>query len=340
MRKQALQHVVAFTVALLLAPAVALGQAFPAKTITDVVFSSAGGGTDVMNRQLAAIMEKSLGQKVIVTNMPGGLGGTAAEHVWSQAHDGYTLMGVSETASTFLVNAATKHGVKDWIFFIGAGSPGILAVRADSPIKTFQDLAAAARKAPRAVKVANSGKGKLWHLKAVIVEKNIGAKFLHLPYNGSNPAIIATLSGEADAVSASLQEVAEHVRAGTLRLVVLTEEERVKMKGYDNVPALAEFYPDVKRYFPLQQWLGFAVPKDTPAAAVAVLGQNFEKAMKDPGLQKWLAENQMESMGIWGDAAAKFSERLEANLSWLSFEMEVVKVNPSTLGIAKPEWTP
>ena len=74
------------------------------------------------------------------------------------------------------------------------------------------------------------------------------------------------------------------------------------MKGYDNIPALAEFYPEVKRYFPLQQWLGFAVPKDTPPAAVAVLGQNFEKAMKDPGLQKWLAENQMESMGIWGDA--------------------------------------
>ena len=169
MRKKALLSVVAFTVAVLLAPAIALGQAFPTKTITDVVFSSAGGGTDVMNRQLAAIMEKSLGQKMIVTNMPGGLGGTAAEHVWSQAHDGYTVLGVSETASTFLVNAATKHGVKDWIFFIGAGSPGILAVRADSPIKTFQDLVAAAKKAPRAVKVANSGKGKLWHLKAVIV---------------------------------------------------------------------------------------------------------------------------------------------------------------------------
>ena len=340
MKKRAMWIVVACAVAALLAPMSALGQEFPKKTITNVVFSSAGGGTDVMNRQLAAVMEKTMGQKMIVTNMPGGLGGTAAEHVWGQPHDGYTLLGVSETSSTFLVNNATKHGVKDWVFYIGAGSPGVLAVRSDSPIKTLEELVAAAKKTPRSVKVANSGKGKLWNIKAVILEKNAGVKFLHLPYNGSNPAIIATLSGEADVISAALQEVSEHVRAGSLRLIVLTEEERLKMKGYENVPALAETYPEVKRYFPLQQWLGFAVPKDTPAPVVAALGQHFEKAMQNPDLQKWLADNQMESIALWGEKAAKFAEKLEANLSWISFEMEIVKVNPSTLGIAKPDWAP
>lgn len=340
MKTRTLWGIVACAAAALLTAMSAHGQEFPKKTITNVVFSSAGGGTDVMNRQLAAVMEKTMKQKMIVTNMPGGLGGTAAEHVWAQPHDGYTLLGVSETSSTFLVNNATKHGVKDWIFYIGAGSPGVIAVRADSPVRTFEDLIAAAKKAPRSVKVANSGKGKLWHIKAVIVEKNTGVKFLHLPYNGSNPAVIATLSGEADAISAALQEVSEHVRAGSLRLIVLTEEERLKMKGYESLPALAEFYPEVKRYFPLQQWLGFAVPKDTPAPVTAALGEHFEKAMQNPELQKWLVDNQMESMALWGDKAGQFAERLEANLSWISYEMEIVKVNPSTLGIAKPDWAP
>src|SRR5512139_948727 len=120
MKNRALWIVVACAVAALLVPMSTLGQEFPKKTITNVVFSSAGGGTDVMNRQLAAVMEKTMGQKMIVTNMPGGLGGTAAEHVWGQPHDGYTLLGVSETSSTFMVNNATKHGVKDWVFYIGA----------------------------------------------------------------------------------------------------------------------------------------------------------------------------------------------------------------------------
>ena len=230
--------------------------------------------------------------------------------------------------------------MKDWVFYIGAGSPGVIAVRSDSPVKTLDELIAAAKKAPRSVKVANSGKGKLWNIKAVILEKSAGVKFLHLPYNGSNPAIIATLSGEADVISAALQEVSEHVRAGSLRLIVLTEEERLKMKGYENIPALAETFPEVKRYFPLQQWLGFAVPKDTPAPVVAALGQHFEKAMQNPDLLKWLADNQMEPVALWGEKAAKFTEKLEANLSWISYEMEIVKVNPSTFGIAKPDWAP
>jgi tripartite-type tricarboxylate transporter receptor subunit TctC len=340
MKRFALLGFVALTAAALLVPGSAMSQDFPMKTITNVVFSSAGGGTDVMNRQLAAVMEKSMGQKMIVTNMPGGLGGTAAEHVWAQPHDGYTLLGVSETSSTFMVNNATKHGAKDWVFYIGAGSPGVMAVRTDSPIKTFDDLITAAKQKAKSVKVANSGKGKLWNIKAVILEKNAGVQFLHLPYNGSNPAIIATLSGEADVISASLQEVSEHVRAGSLRVLVLTEEERLKMKGYETVPALAEKFPAVKRYFPLQQWLGFGVPKDTPEAVVKTLGAHFEKAMKDPGLQQWMAENYLEPMGIWGEAAGKFSAKLESNLSWISYEMEIVKINPSSLGIAKPEWAP
>lgn len=313
-------------------------QEFPKKTIMNIVFSSAGGGTDVMNRQLGAVMEKLMGQKMMVNNMPGGLGGTGAEFVWAQPHDGYTVLGCSETASTFVVNGATKHGAADWVFYIAGGSPGIIAVRSDSPYKTLAEMIAAAKAKPNSVKISNSGKGKLWHIKAAIMEKNAGVSFMHLPYNGSNPAIIATLSGEADAMSASLQEVSEHVRAGKLRILALTEENRVKMKGFENIPALAETYPGVKKYFPLQQWLGFAVPKDTPAAIVKAYGAIFEKAMKDADFQKWMAENYMEPIGLWGDAAVPFARNLESNLSWISYQMEIVKVDPSTVGIAKPAW--
>ena len=316
----------------------ALAQNFPTKSIDNVVFSSPGGGTDLINRQLASVIQKSLGQQMIVSNMPGGLGGTAAEYVWGRDHDGYTVLGLSESGATFLVNRASKHGAKDWHYFIVAGSPGVIAVRSQSNIKTLDDLIAAAKERPKKVSIGNSGKGKLWHIKAVVTERAAGVDFQHIPYNGSGPAIIATLSGEVEAVSCALQEVSEQVRAGKMRIVVMTEEKRVSDAAFKDIPAVSEKYPGVEKYFPLQQWLGFAVPKDTPAAIVNTYGQAFDKAMKEPALQKFISESYMESMGLRGDAALKFAAQLESNLSWLSYELGIVKLDPATIGISKAAW--
>ena len=316
----------------------AVAQNFPAKSIDNVVFSSPGGGTDLVNRQIAAMMQKVTGQQMVVSNMPGGLGGTAAEYVWGRDHDGYTVLGLSETAATFLVNRATTHGAKDWHYYIVAGSPGVIAVRSQSSIKTLDDLVVAAKARPKKVSISNSGKGKLWHIKAVVTERNAGVEFQHIPYNGSGPAIIATLSGEVEAVSCALQEVSEQVRAGKMRVIVLTEDKRVSDSSYKDIPAVSEKYPGVNKYFPLQQWLGFALPKDTAPAIIKAYGQAFEQAMKDPALQKFISESYMQSMGLWGEDALKFSLQLESNLSWLSYELGIVKLDPASIGIPKAAW--
>ena len=318
----------------------ALAQDFPTKSIDNVVFSSPGGGTDLVNRQIGAMLQKITGQQMIVANMPGGLGGTAAEYVWARAHDGYTVVGLSESASTFLVNRATTHGAKDWNYFIVAGSPGVLAVRSQSLLHTLDDLVAAAKAKPKRVSISNSGKGKLWHIKSVVTERNAGVEFQHVPYNGSSPAIIATLSGEVDAVSCALQEVSEQVRAGKMRILVMTEDKRVAAPAFKDIPALAEKYPDVQKYFPLQQWLGFAMPKDVAPAIVKSYTAAFDKAMKDPAIQKFFVDNQLESLGLSGEAALKFSVQLESNLSWLSYELGITKVDPASVGISKAAWMP
>lgn len=311
---------------------------FPSTAINNVVFSSAGGGTDVMNRYLGAAMEKPLGQKVMVSNMPGGLGGTAAEYVWQQKHDGHTLLGCSETATTFLVTGATKHGILDWIFFIAAGSPGIVAVKAGSPHKDLDSLLKAAKDKPKAIKIGNSGMGKLWHIKVSILERNAGVQFLHIPYNGSNPAILAVLSGEVDAVSAAYGEVSEQVRAGKMKIIAVTEDERLKAEGAQNIPSLTEKYPAAAKYFPLQQWLGFAVPKDVPAPTVKVLGAAFDKVVNDADAQKFYKQQYMEKVGLWGDKANKFAQTMESNISWISKDLGVAKIDPGTIGIPKPDW--
>lgn len=311
---------------------------FPSKAINNVVFSSAGGGTDVISRFLALQMEKTLGQKMIVSNMPGGLGGTAAEYVWQQSHDGYTLLGVSETATTFLVNGATKHGISDWVFYIAAGSPGIIAVKTGSPYQNLDALLKAAKDRPKTVKIGNSGTGKLWHIKVSILERNADVQFMHVPYNGSNPAILSVLSGETNAVSAAFGEVSEQVRAGKMKIIAVTEADRIKATGVDTVPSLTEVFPAAAKYLPLQQWLGFAVPKDVPAAVQRALGTAFEKAVQSPEANLFFKQQYMERIGLWGEKANAFAQTMESGISWISKELGVAKNDPAALNMAKPAW--
>lgn len=325
--------------AVLLSVTVVSGAAkYPSKPVNVIVFSSAGGGTDVMSRYLGAAMEKILDTKFIVSNMPGGLGGIAAEYVWQQSHDGYNILGVSETATTFLVNNATTHGIKDWSYFIAAGSPGVIAVKADSPYTTLESFIKAAKEKPKTLKISNSGTGKLWHIKAVIMQSQAQVEFMHVPYNGSNPAILSVLSGETDAVSAALGEVSEQVRAGKLRLLVITEDTRVKTAAFKSIPALTEKYRGAKKYFPLQQWLGFAVPKDTPAEVVKALTAAFDKVMRDPKTDEFCEKGYMTKLALRGAKAYDYAVKMESSISWISQQLGVAKVDPATLGIAKPEW--
>ena len=311
---------------------------YPSTTINDVVFSSAGGATDMINRYLGAAMEKTLGQKVMVSDMPGGLGGTAAEYVWQQKHDGYTLLGLSDSSTAFRVSGATKHGVHDWILFIAAGSPGVVAVKAGSPYKDADSLFKAAKDKPKAIKISNPGTGKVPHLKVVIMEKNSGVQFLSIPYNGTTPSVLAVLSGEVDAVSATYGEISEQVRAGKLKVIAVNEDERIKAAGVEDIPCMTEKYPNAAKYFPLHQWLGFAVPKDTPAETVKILGAAFEKAALSADAQKFFDQMYMKKIGLWGDKASKYAQTMESNLAWISKELGVAKNDPGTIGIPKPDW--
>ena len=248
------------------------------------------------------------------------------------------MLGCSETATTFLVNNATKHGVSDWQFFIAPGSPGVIAVNAKSPYNTIEDFIAAAAEKPGRIKIANSGKGKLWNIKASILERNAGVEFMHVPYNGSNPAIISVLSGETDAVSAALGEVSEHVRAGKLKILIITEDTPIKDKTYADIPLLTDLYPESAKYFPLRQWLGFAVPKDTPPAIINILVDAFQQVMDDPETDKFMDQQYMEKLALSGQEANEFALGMEANISWISQLLGVSAVDPATLNIPKPAW--
>ncbi|MDR1534453.1 MAG: tripartite tricarboxylate transporter substrate binding protein [Planctomycetota bacterium] len=309
---------------------------WPERTISNFVFSSAGGGTDQWNRIMCALMEKSLGQRVTVANMPGGNGGTAAAHAWNSDHDGYTWLGCSETITTHPATGSSKQMAKDWQFWVMAGSPGILCVSADSPYRTYGDLVKAEEDGAKKIKIGNSGMGKLWHLKAFIAA-NVGKiNFEHVPYQGSRPAIIACLSNEIDAVSASVGEITDFIVSGKLRPLIMTENEPFELDGFGKVPSAAEFFPDVKKYYPLNQWLGFAMPIDVPQAVKDKTTKAFAAAIGTQDAANFAKEQKATIYNLTGQAANAMVMRQEQVMSWLLFDLGLAKIDPKTVGIQRP----
>ncbi len=310
---------------------------YPSKDINVYIFSSQGGGTDVWVRFLAPLMEEKLGVSVICSNLPGANGGTAAQKVWNSPHDGYNILGASETAMFFGANDLAPTA-ENWDFYIAAGSGGVICVPANSKYQTIEDLVAAAKANPGSVTIANSGQGKGWHLKAVILENAAGCEFKHVPYNGSSPAITATLSGETDAVSCSTGEIMEYIRGGLMRPLVITEDYPWTFEGYDKeVPAATELYPesasDFANFF---QWLGFMLPKDTPENVKATWKAAFDAAVNDPRTAEFAATQAAEVFALSGEEADKMAGDMEAMAWWLSQDLGVAKVNPESAGIARP----
>lgn len=308
---------------------------YPCKTMRVVVASSAGGGTDTFARAFAAMAEKDLGVKIIVSNNGAALGTAGAAEVWQAPHDGCTVLSVSESSMTYGVNGGTTTA-KDWHYHIFGGSPGVIAVRADSPYKTFEEFLAATKANPGKIKMANSGIGKLWHLKVLMVEKEGGIEFKHVGFNGSKPAMTALLTGEVDAVSASTGEISPYVESGKMRPLIITETSGYSFPGGNEIPAVTKFIPGVAKHLPMGQFLGYEFPRDVPPAVLAAFRPVFDKVVKSAEFKKFLDSQGARLFGVYGKKADEMTMAMEQRFSWFMQDLGKAKVNPETLGIKRP----
>ena len=312
------------------------GEKFPSRPINVSVHSGAGGGSDVWARKVSALMEQELGVKMIVTNREGGNGGVAANYVWNQPHDGYNIIGGSETAMTYVVNGAFDKNALAWDWLISGGSPGVIIVLNSSPFRTFQDLVSAAKANPDTIKVGNAGIGKTWHLKVDMINKYADIPFKHSPYNGSGPAIIALLSKEVDAVSCAAGEAAQYIESGECRPLVMTEKEAFTFKTAGKIPAVTDTFPQLAKYLPMNQFLCLTYPHDIPQEAKTVLENAFKKIMGTQDMKSFIDEQLSVTYDLVGEPARDMAAAMERNFSWFTFDLGIAKVDPTAFGISRP----
>ncbi len=310
---------------------------YPSRNITAAVVWGAGGGTDTAVRVVANEMNKFLPTRINVVNKTGGVAGSAGMLFGhSKPADGYTIVGISESNVTAAVNGGWDKKFSVWYPFIIGGSPDLISVTANSPYKTLDDLMAAAKKDPKSIKAAASGAGSIHHLNLLALENGTGAKFNFIPYKGSAPGQNAAITGEVSVVVTSLAEQQQLLKAKKLRPLAMLVKEDTTVEGVGTIPSAFKSIAGLDKYLPISQAIGMGIRADAPDVAKKALTEAFNKALATDKVKQWAADNFFTISGQTGDEASATFAGLESLFSWTLHELGAAKVDPATLGIAKP----
>jgi tripartite-type tricarboxylate transporter receptor subunit TctC len=294
MQNSPLAHVVIALAATFLVAHTSVAQTYPSKPIKLIVPVAAGGGSDMIARQVAERLGRGLGQTIIVDNISGGGGVIAAQTTQRAAPDGYTLMQsyVATHATSPATRKLTYDPIKDFtpIGMIG-GTPNVLVVPTSLPANTFKEFVDYAKKNVGKISYGSSGQGSLTHLAMEQLKEATGIFAVHVPYRGIAPAITDMLSGSTQAMMPGLAAATPHIKSGKLRPLAITGAKR--HPNFPEVPTLAELG---YKGFDGVQWYGIVGPAKMPADVVKRLHEELQKVITSPDFKQRLSAEAVEPM--------------------------------------------
>ena len=269
---------------------------YPNKPIKMVVPFPAGGTTDIMARAMAAELQKSFGQAVIVENKAGAGGNIGSDYVAKAAPDGYTLL--MGTVGTHAINVSLYpkmpyDAVKDFSpVSLVAAVPNVLTAAPSLPINSVKDLIDAAKKDPNKITFASSGSGTSIHLSGELFKQLAGVQMTHVPYKGSSAALPDLMSGQVDVMFDNAPSVMPHIKGGKLKAIAVTSSKR--SPALPNVPTIAESGLPA---FEASSWFGVLAPAGTPKDIVDKLSQAIVKSLQTAEIKDRLASQGADAVG-------------------------------------------
>ena len=268
-----------------------LHAAWPEKPVRVIVPFAPGGTADILARTISSKLNPVLGQAVVVENRAGAAGNIGTELVAKAKPDGYTLL--VNLMNPHVVNPALYrnmpfNGVEDFTpIAMLAAVISTMAIHPSVPAKNVKEFIAVVRARPGQIAYASAGTGSSTHLNAAVFEKMAGIQMLHVPYKGGAPAVLDTMTGQAQMIITAATQTLPHVKTGRLRLLGVTRAKRAAM--LPDVPAIAETLPGYEAVV----WFGAFGPAGLPQDITARLNTEINKLMSAPDTR-----SVMENMGV------------------------------------------
>ena len=273
-------------------PAAAQGYK-PTRPVELVVHTGPGGGSDVLARAIAAMMEKEslLPVRMQVLNKPGGGGAVAAAYVAEKKGDENTI---ALFTGVWLTNPLTSDKAKVTLKDLTPIArlvlePALIAVKADAPYKTLADFIAAAKQNPGQLKQSGGSITSRDNVIRQLLMKETGANWAFISFPGGGERIAALLGGHVNLMVIEPAEAGEHIRGGNMRVLAQVSDSR--LQGFPNVPTLKEAGFDVPV---VPQVRGVVAPPAIPKANVVYWEGVFRKLTQTGSWRKFLADNQFE----------------------------------------------
>ena len=283
---------------------------YPNRPIKMVVPFPAGGTTDIMARAVAADLQRTLGQPVVVENKAGAGGNIGSDFVAKSPADGYTLL--MGTVGTHAINVALYpkmpyDAVKDFVpISLVAGVPNVLVAAPGFPVNSVKDLIDMAKKSPDKTTFASSGNGTSIHLSGELFKQLAGVQMTHIPYKGSSAALPDVMSGQVNVMFDNAPSVMPQIRGGKLKAIAVTSS--VRSPALPNVPTIAE--AGLLGY-EASSWFGVLAPAGTPKDIVDKLSQTIAKAVQTVEFKERLAAQGAEGVG---NTSEQFSAHIKAEI--------------------------
>ena len=263
---------------------VASAQTYPSRSVTLVVPSPAGGGTDTQARILAPKLGQILGQTIVIDNRGGASGNIGAAAVAKSPADGYTLLAMisSHVINPYVLKNMPYELERDFVMISRTvTAPGALVGNPALPAKDLRELIAHLKANPDKVAFSSAGIGSLSHLVVELFQREAGVKMLHVPYRGTHPALHDVMSGQVSLMVPDLSIALGQVSSGQLRAFGVTGATRAAASS--DIPTIAEAgLPG----FNAVQWFGLAAPAGTPPDIVKKLNAAVREALNSPDVQQ------------------------------------------------------
>lgn len=252
--------------------------AYPTKPIRLIVPFPPGGGTDILSRLVATKLTEQVKWTVVADNRAGAGGTIGITEAVKAAPTGYDLvMGQKDNLviGPWLYKNLPWDPTRDLVAVAHiAYTPVVIATSANSKFKTLGDVITAARSAPGKVSYGSPGNGTSIHLAGELFEKAANIELSHIPYKGSNPALMDALAGNVDLLVSSVPSAMAQIKSGKLRPLAVTSLKR--SSSMPDVPTVAESgFKD----FDVSTWYGVLAPAGTPAQVVSTLNTEINKLL-------------------------------------------------------------